>query len=59
MATYVKDRPNVYPSYGDLWESPIDGQFFYLRERQFPRFDRMICLMENLDGYHEWFVFPV
>jgi hypothetical protein len=55
MATYLNTTET--PTFGQLWESP-EGDFFYLVERKFPRFDRMACLMENLDGYCEWFVFP-
>jgi hypothetical protein len=57
MATFLETAEA--PQFGELWESPIDGQNFYLVERKFPRFDRMVCLMENLKGYHHYFVFPV
>jgi hypothetical protein len=55
MATFVNTVSS--PLYGELWEAP-DGQFFYLVDRKFPRSNRMVCLMENLQGYLEYFVFP-
>lgn len=58
MATFLDIPTNETPLFGELWKSPIDGQFFYLKDRNFPRFDRMVCLMENLNGYCEYFVFP-
>jgi hypothetical protein len=56
MATFLKT--SEAPQFGELWESPIDGQSFYLVKRKFPRSNRMVCLMENLNGYCEYFVFP-
>jgi hypothetical protein len=56
MATYLDNTD--YPDFGYAWRSPIDDEILYLRERSFPRNDRMVCLMENLDGVCEYFVFP-
>ena len=56
MATYLDNTD--YPDFGYAWRSPIDDEILYLRERSFPRYDRMVCLMENLDGVCEYFVFP-
>jgi hypothetical protein len=55
MAIYLET--SEVPDYGQWWEAP-DGQELWLVERRFPRFNRMACLMENIDGYSEWFVFP-
>jgi hypothetical protein len=55
MATYLENSD--YPTYGFWWTAP-DGQEMWLVERKFPRSNRMVCLMENLDGWCEWFVFP-
>ena len=56
MAIFVDTDSS--PLYGELWEAP-DGQFFYLVDRTFPRWNRMVCLMENLQGYLQYFVFPI
>jgi hypothetical protein len=56
MATYLENTET--PDYGWAWTSPIDNKIFYLRERSFPRSNRMVCLMEDLDGWCEYFVFP-
>ena len=56
MATYLETSETPY--YDELWFSPIDNKPFWLRERSFPRSNRMVCLMEDLDGWCEYFVFP-
>ena len=56
MATFMKTTNT--PLYGELWYDEM-GQAFYLLERKFPRFNRMVCLMESVaTGYVEYFVFP-
>ena len=55
MATYLKNAE--YPTYGQWWTAP-DGLDYWLLERSFPRSNRMVCLMENEQGYAEYFVFP-
>jgi hypothetical protein len=55
MATFVSELEA--PLYGELWHDE-DGGVWRLIEKSFPRYNRMLCLMENRDGYSEYFVFP-
>ena len=56
MATFLADYEA--PLYGEIWTSP-DGEEFFAIQRSFPRWNRMVWLVESIDtGYSEYFVFP-
>jgi hypothetical protein len=56
MATFIETTDT--PLYGQVWVSP-EGLEYTLIERSFPRFNRMVCLVqENGQEYVEYFVFP-
>ena len=58
MATYLEMDTAETPMYGNYWTNPETGEQLWLVERSFPRADRMVCLMENENGFVEYFVFP-
>lgn len=54
MATFIDS--NEYPSYAKAYI--FEGQEWWLENRQFPRLNRMVCYMQNLDGIQTVLVFP-
>ncbi len=56
MATFL--NTNETPLYGEWWTAP-NGAMYWLIERSFPRFNRMVCLVqESGQEFVEYFVFP-
>lgn len=57
MATFIDTQDT--PLYGEWWVNPENGHEYWLVERSFPRWNRMVCLVQPLGSeYHEYFVFP-
>jgi hypothetical protein len=57
MATFIKTSDT--PLYGEVWVSPENGKEYVLIERSFPRFNRMVCLVQEIgQEYVEYLVFP-
>lgn len=56
MATFINTTDT--PTYGQWYTDPNTGKSWWLESRHFPRWNRMVCEMTDLDGFTEYFVFP-